>query len=440
MRNKMKCTALILFTTALAAAVFAADAPRVLTLDEALRTAREHQPQLRQARAVTAAAMERARETRAPLLPQVTGSANYSRSTANFSSRPGSVPGSISGTSGSSWNTFNYYNFGINANQLVYDFGQVRSRWRAAQANAEADRSSEQTTLQAVLTTVRTTYFQARAAKGLVTVARDTLANQEKHLQQVEAFVEVGTRPEIDLAQSRTDVANARVQLINAENGYDIARAQLNQAMGVEGPIDYDVADETLPPVEGEDAPTDVLLGEALKARPEIASLKEEIHAQELTLRSIRGAYAPSLSVSTGFTDAGQQLNNLAWNWNASLNVSIPVFLGLLTEAQVGEAKWNLENLKAQADLLRQQVRFDVEQTRLGVRAAVAALSAAGEALVNAQERLKLAEGRYEAGVGNIIELGDAQVALTSAGEQEVTAEYQLSTARAQLLRALGRT
>ena len=88
---------------------------------------------------------------------------------------------------------------------------------------------------------------------------------------------------------------------------------------------------------------------------------------------------------------------------------------------------------------MRQQVRLGVEQARLAVRAAKAALGAANEAEANAREQLRLAEGRYQAGVGSIIELGDAQVAATTAAAQKVQADYNVSTARAQLLNALGR-
>ena len=90
-------------------------------------------------------------------------------------------------------------------------------------------------------------------------------------------------------------------------------------------------------------------------------------------------------------------------------------------------------------DGLRQSVRLDVDQARLAVRASKAALAASGDAVTNARERLKLAEGRYQAGVGNAIELGDSQVALTSALAQQVQADQKLAAARAQLLRALGR-
>src|SRR5207245_9356816 len=94
---------------------------------------------------------------------------------------------------------------------------------------------------------------------------------------------------------------------------------------------------------------------------------------------------------------------------------------------------------RAQRDLPRLTMRSDVDGARLAVRAAKGSLSATQEALVNARERLRLAEERYQVGVGSAIELGDAQVALTQAAAQVVQANDQLSTARAQLLRALGR-
>lgn len=423
----------------LAATVPAAQPP-VLTLEEALATASKQQPQIRQAAAGTAAAVARSEQSFAPLLPQVSGSANYQRATANFANRPGSLPGQISGgSSAESWSTFNYFNLGLNANVLLYDFGQTRNRWRSSQVSVSAQRDSERATFQLVLFSVRTAYFQARAAKGLVTVAADTFANQKKHLAQIEGFVEVGTKPEIDLAQAKTAVANAEVQLITAENDYESAKAQLNQAMGVEGATDYDVADETQPAVDGEDGETDTLLGEASQARPELAALASQVHAQELTVRAVRGGFGPSAVLSTGYSDAGQHANSLVWNWNAAVGISVPIFEGGLTRAQVREAEANLASIQAQADSERQQVRLEVEQARLAVRAAKAALSASGEALVNAQEQLRLAEGRYETGVGSVIELGDSQVALTSAAQQKVQAEYKLAEARAGLVKALGR-
>ena len=104
----------------------------------------------------------------------------------------------------------------------------------------------------------------------------------------------------------------------------------------------------------------------------------------------------------------------------------------------MSEARANLAITDSNADAERLQVRVDVEQALLNIRAAKASIDASHDAQTNAQARLQLAEGRYQAGTGSTIELGDAQVALTNAGAQVVQADFNLATARAQLLAALG--
>jgi outer membrane protein len=413
---------------------------RELTLAVATETALGSQPLLRQAHAQAAAADARADVMRAPLLPQVTANATYQRATSNFAPRPGALPSQVSSsTSTESFRTYDYYNFGISATQLIYDFGQTRGRWHAAESTAEGQRETARATRLTTILNVRTAYFQARAQKSLISVQRETLANQERHLDQIKGFVELGARPAIDLAQSRTDVANAKVQVIIAENGYATAKAQLNQAMGAPQPTDYDVADETLTPLPEEDQSLDALIQIAVSARPELVALDKLVQAQEHQLRSAKGGYGPSLGASTGFTDNGQQIDNLRWNWNISVNLNWPVFQGLQTVAQVREAEANLVAVKAQRDAIEQQLRFEVEQARLLVRSSKAATVAVEEALINSRERLRLAEGRYQTGAGSVIELADAQITTSLAAAQRVNADYALASARAQLLKALGR-
>jgi outer membrane protein len=413
---------------------------RELTLAAATETALGSQPLLRQAHAQAAAADARADEARAPLLPQVNVSATYQRATSNFAPRPGALPSQVSSsTAGASFRTYDYWNFGANATQLIYDFGQTRGRWHAAEATAEGQHETTRATRLMTVLNVRTAYFQARAQKSLISVQRETLANQERHLEQIKGFVELGTRPAIDLASSRTDVANAKVQVIIAENAYATAKAQLNQAMGAPQPTDYDVADETLAPLSEEDQSLDALVQIATSARPELMALDKQVQAQEHQLRSAKGGYGPALGASTGLTENGQQLDNLGWNWNISVSLNWPVFQGLMTTAQVREAESNLLAVKAQRDAIEQQLRFEVEQARLLVRSSKAATVAVEEALINARERLRLAEGRYQTGAGSVLELADAQIAMSSAAAQRVNADYALASARAQLLKALGR-
>jgi len=423
---------------ALFALLFAQAAPaRVLTLEEAQRVAQERQPQLRAARGNTQAAEGRVEQSRSGLLPQLSAVASFDRTTNNFLFRPG-----VAARTGvtTSWDSINVFDTSVTLSQLVWDFGQTSNRWRAFQASARATADQERSTWLQLVLQVRTAFFNAVANKELLAVARETLTNQRNHLTQIEGFVQEGTRAPIDLSQARADFANAQVQVINSVNAYQRSKILLNQAMGVEGPIDYEVANEALPPQSGEDGALDPLLAAALEARPEIASATEQVKAQQLLIKSARGAYAPSIAAGATFVSAAETGSNyLGWNAAAGVTLTWNLFQGGFTTGLVHEAEGNLGFAAAQLDVLRQQVRVDVDQALLAIRAAKGALSSARDALVAARQRLTLAEGRYQNGSGSVIELGDAQIAAAAAAAQVVQTDFVLATARAQLLWALGR-
>jgi outer membrane protein len=414
-------------------------AARVLTLAEVEQVAAQ-QPSMLVARANAEVAEAQSGQAHAPMLPQVTAQAGYTRETANSAYPPPVAARLGVGATSNLGTSYDYWNFGITASQLIYDFGQTPGRAKAASLNAEAQRVAERTTRLQVMQTVRQAYFNARAMKDLVDVAKETLDAQNKHLMQVQGYVQVGTQPPIALAQQKAAVANAIVQVIAAQNNYETAKAQLNQAAGITGGTDYDVSDEQLPTVSDEDQPIETLYAKAIAARPELASLYKQREAQEETVTSAKGGYGPTLSANAGFTAVGYALDNMAPNWSVGALLNWPIFQGGLTKATVRQAEAQLSSIDAQTALQELQVRLSVDSARLSVKAAKATIGAAEDAVTSAREQLRLAEQRYSTGVGNIIELGDAQVAYTAAAAQLVQARYGLASARAQLLAALGRT
>jgi outer membrane protein len=428
-------------------------AGRVFSLAEIERIALAQQPQMLVAHAQTRIAEAGADLARSPLLPQVTGLAQYTRETGNFAPRPGAVPGGTTVTNAagqmftiteaapttSLTQTYDYWNFGLTGTQLIYDFGQTYDKYRSARETQEAQRATEDATRFVVLSTVRGAYFAARSNKDLIEVARENVADQEKHLTQVQGFVDVGTQPMIALAQQKSALATARVQFVTAQNNYEISKAQLNQAAGMRGGTNYDLSDEGLGPVAGEDEPLTSLLTEALKTRPEMASFTKQRAAQEDSISAAKGSYGPAFSAAAGLTAAGTSLTGLVPNWNAGLILSWPIFQGGLTVAEVHQAQATLSSVEAMAESELLQIQVQVDTARLAVRGAKASLGAAEDALTNAREQLRLAEQRYSTGVGSIIELNDAQVARTTAAAQLVQARYGVASARAQLLAALGR-
>ena len=391
-------------------------------------------------------------ETRGPLLPQVFGTAAligtelFGRS--NGTSVGVGVPGSGTGASGAgagstgstAITTGNGFRttLGLTATQLIWDFGTTWDRFHSFEAAANQYQLTEaETRLQSHLT-VRSAYYNAHALKTLVAVAHETLENEKKHLAQTEGMVRVGTTADIALAQERTTYANDVFQAIQAEGNYLNGKALLNQTMGIEGSLDYEVQVLDAPPVPEENQTIDQLLPQALKARPAFAAIERQADAQALLISSYRGSYWPSLSVEGGVLAAATRPDNFAGDVFGELVLSWTLFNGLTNVGNVREQKADLLAIEAQRDQLRQQIRYDLENARVSVASAKSGIDSADQAVANAHEQLRLAEGRFETGVGSIIELGDAQVAYTAAQVQQVQAHYTLNNARATLLAKLG--
>ena len=434
-----------LLATVMALGPDAAPPARPLSLAEAEAAALHNQPSLTEARGQLEAAEGKVEQARAPYLPQVLGTGIYKRTTANFTPTPGLTqsPGSTTNPLNNpppvSWDPrFNYYQLVGTATQLIYDFGLTSNRWRAADASRDAARDGERTAEVQALFNVRRAFFQARAQHDLVAVAEETVRNQEKHVEQTRAFVRTGIQPDINLATVLTALANAKVQLVTAQNNDAVAMAQLAQAMGAPASGSYVIADDDFRAIAGEDGPPGPLVDRAFRTRPELANLVNQRRAQELTVEATRGGYGPALSGVANVTETGSTVSSPVPNWYAGVSLSWNIFQGGLTRGQVREANGTLQNLNGQEQAERLQVQVDVEQARLAVQAAKATIGAAGEALTNARDQLTLAEGRYEHGLGSAVELGDAQVAYTSAEAQVVQAKFGLASARAQLLAALG--
>src|SRR5262249_36107935 len=146
--------------------------------------------------------------------------------------------------------------------------------------------------------------------------------------------------------------------------------------------------------------------------------LEREEAAQRAAVRGLKGGFGPAITASGAYQQIGSSLDALGPAWNAGVTLGWPLFQGGLTVARVREGEANLDAVRAQLDAERLQVRVDVQEATLALRAAKATVTASEEVVTNASERLRLAEGRYTQGVGSIIELGDAQLAMTQASAQ----------------------
>jgi outer membrane protein TolC len=268
-------------------------------------------------------------------------------------------------------------------------------------------------------------------------VAEDAVVQSRQHLGLAEARHDVGFAPRFDVTREQVQLASNELNLLGAQNNFAVARETLRNAMGLEDAIDFDIADE--PQAETIDVDEKTALNRAYANRPEILGLQAQERALEEQTAALRKDYLPSLT-SDGYYQWSGTRYPLQSNWNIGANVTFDVFNGGLTRAQVGELQANLANLQHNETLLRQNIALEVRQAILNLRQAGQSIGVSATGLRQARENLELAEGRYQTGVGNVIEITDAQAALTSAEARYVQAAYNYRNSLAALERAIAQS
>jgi outer membrane protein TolC len=410
---------------------------RELTLEEAVNIGMENAPKIVARIGDYVASQQRVNQALAPLLPQLSGSGSYGRA-RSFAS--------ISGADAS------YADFGsasVTASQLLFDFGRTWAAKDVAKSSAEAIKEVLEAQKLDISQLVKTQYYTLLLSKRLVEVNVGALDRAEVNLRSAQGFFQVGTQPKSFVTRAEVDVANGRVNVIRAQNAVSLARVALNTAMGIAINAPTEVKD-TLAyqqfPMNRE-----TLVAEAIKNRPEYRQFKAQADAADAFVRQTFRDFFPNLvgsgtygvsgvantpglnsRSSNGFADSGN-----AWSVGLSLNWSI--FDGGGKIARYKEAKANLEASLARVRDTELQVWQSVEQSYLNLGEAEERIGAAGKAVESAEENYQLARGRFDAGVANIIELTDAQLALTQAQSTEAQALSDYRVAIANLERALGR-
>ena len=416
-------------------------APRpVLSLEEAVSRARTDLPEVQGARAASRGAHQEVGVRRSGLLPSIAGSLAYRRTTSNFTGLPGSVPGSLAGTLAEreTSRSVDYFAAQLGVDQTLFDFGASWHQFAQARAQARQAEDAEREVLARAVLTARQAFFRAQSARGALRVRQQSLDNQQHTRRQIEAFVQVGTRPEVDLAKARLDVSNAEGALLQAGSDYETALAAVARAVGggLQGP--FEVADEDLPPLSYEGDPEAALVARALDGRGAVGALAAAARAQQSQVAATRAGFLPVFAGHGSFTDAGQQLDTLRSNWSLGVTMSWPLFAGGSSYYGLGSARWALTQATRAHQTKVQDVRLAVQKARLALASAQAQHAVAREAESHAEVLLRLASGRYQAGLGNVIELGTAQLDRTTAAQQQVAKQAEVATARAQLAYEVG--
>jgi outer membrane protein len=399
---------------------------RALSLEEAVGIALETQPSIQARLYDYMAAAHRVDQVFATLLPQVTGLVTAARTKSDTGG------GGLS--TGPNIRSFNE-NFAarVSASQVLFDFGKTFASTEAARRLAEVAQEDVELQRQLITLTVKESFININFARRLIRVQEQAVERADLNLRSARGFFEVGTRPKSDVARAEVDVANARVDLIRARNAERIARVALNTAMGIPADTPTEVQDNLF--FQALQLDRVQLQTQALNQRPEYKQARLLIGEAEARERRASRDFLPDISATGTYGGVRSTLDEA---WSVGLELRWTLFDGGNRIARLRETKVNIDAAQARAKATALDISREVEQTFLVVNEAQERIAAAQTAVASAQENFRLAQGRFDAGVGTILELTDAQLFLTQAQnvEAQALADYRIALAR--LERAVG--
>jgi len=324
---------------------------------------------------------------------------------------------------------------------LLLDLGGRSADVEEADRLLEAANLNHGAAIQDLLLLVEQGYFQYQGTKALLTAAQVTVKEAQTAYRAAEERRRAGVATVADVLQAKTQLSQAVLAEQQAEGNVAIVRGALATSLGVSATLPVDVADlpERLD-VQPLGETVDKLIERAGAQRPDLARARAQALAVASRADSIRSRGLPKLFLAAN-ASRNYYLDEL-WvhgnNYGGQVTLQIPLFNGFKDTSDLLQAREQAEAAVADAESLEQQVILQVWTSYQAVKTAEKRLGSAQDLLVAAQQSAEVAQGRYKAGVGSILDLLTAQSALANARAQDVQAKANWLLAIASLAHDTG--
>jgi outer membrane protein TolC len=424
-----------------------------LSMMDVIDLSLRNNPATRESWATARAAADQYGSARGSLYPTINGNVNLSRtsSTAGGSngfgfSGPGTGVGNDStgtrGGAGGGSISRTQLAPSISVSYLVFDLGGRSGSIEAAKQRAIASDLAHNTTIQNVVLQAEAAVFGYLATRALRDAQVVAVQEAQADTAAAEARLRVGVGTLEEVLQTRTALAQAKLQLATLGGNLLAARANLAAAMGVRANARFDVPDiASTDSVAAVAASVDTLINRAITLRPDLAATRADAAALAADIRIARSAGYPALTLSST-TNYARQLsgtgNTTGRNFSVVLGLQIPIFNGFSREYDVKTARELYEAGLARVQSNVQQISVQVFTSYAALQTATERVAAAVELLAAAQQSSDVAQGRYREGVGTIVDVLLARSALVSARADEIQARWEWRTALAQLAHDVG--
>ena len=321
---------------------------------------------------------------------------------------------------------------GITVSQLITDFGRTANLAESAKLRASAQGQIVGNTRAAILIEVDQAYYQALGAETVLRVAQAVVDNRRLTLRQVQALAQSSLKSTLDVSFAEVAVSDAELGLFRAENDVQASRARLTAALGAVQTQRFELTDEPLPPTLEPDP--EVVVGQALKQRPDLAALQLSRDAAHRFAQAEKDLSRPTVSligVAGGLPATDPRLHGIYSA--AGVNISVPILNGKLYAARQTEAELRAQAASKDVEDLAVQVSEQVRVAWLEANTALRRLDATARLVAQAEQSLRLAQTRYDNSLGSIVELNQAQLSQVSAEIAAASAKYEYLSRRVAL-------
>ncbi len=422
--------------------------PQNLTLQDCLDLALKQNPSILKAQQEIRRARGVIVEARAPGVPQITASGSGEMIDKKaidafkfITTNGASATSTVFGNQQQPWSAQ------VQASQLLYQGGRVRSGVRAAELSSQIAGLDFQRIVADTILNVRTQFYQILLNQALVEVREQSVTLLEQQLKDAQSRFDVGSVPRFNVLRAEVELENAKPPLIRAQNDLRLSKENLVKLLAIDSKQSNDFTPITFEgKLEYEHRSWELsdALQQAINQRPELQAAERQIGVAKANVKVAASGYQPEASIfgNYGWHDYtfGDSPDNTREGWVAGASVSWALFDGMLTRGKVSEARAVLEEANLDYADTRRQVELEVRQGYSDYLQTLELIEAQKKTVEEAEESLRLAEARFQAGSGTQLDVLSAQTALTDARSNEVQALHDYNVAIATLERVTGMT
>jgi outer membrane protein len=314
---------------------------------------------------------------------------------------------------------------GATVSQLVTDFGRSSNLLSSSESQARAEDQNAIAATAQILLAVDQSFYNTLETKALVEVASQTVDSRQLFVDKIKALTDAKLKSDLDLSFARVDLARGKLLLLEAQNNYQSSLASLSAILGYPEEQNFQLVEEpaAIAPPAPEVLP---LIQQALRQRPEVAALQNEVAAAQKFSNAEHDLQRPTISALGVVGEAPVRDNHIPnWYGAVGLNINIPIFNGFLFSARAKAADLQADVNRQRLAGLRNNIARDVRTSWQDTNRAYERLSVTQQLREQAGLALDLAQSRYTLGLGSIVEFSQAELQKTEADIADTDARYQ---------------